>query len=320
MQAVLWMAPFYSGGGYCSEAYTFVSSIYQYITKSPILTETFALFISQHGDSFSQEYFKSLTTNESKLMQKLDINYNFQKYKQMKFNHSIAICHSEPGAWSVPNAYYETVQCPPNGYDVKIGRTMFETNRLPDGWINRLNTMDEVWVPTLFSYDIFMNEGVKQEKLRIIPEPVDTDFYSPKIIENILQLHHQHKFKHSGLQELINIRKEFKNSAVFYLFVGKWEIRKGLKILLRAYFKEFYNNTNNNNSINNTASSIVDDTQSNVLSAIMSNIHILTNIKQKYLPYLYSLVNVLVIPSHGEGWGRPHVEAMACGMYFNDYY
>jgi glycosyltransferase involved in cell wall biosynthesis len=30
------------------------------------------------------------------------------------------------------------------------------------------------------------------------------------------------------------------------------------------------------------------------------------------MPKLYTMANVLVIPSHGEGWGRPHVEAMSC--------
>jgi hypothetical protein len=28
------------------------------------------------------------------------------------------------------------------------------------------------------------------------------------------------------------------------------------------------------------------------------------------LPFLYSSADVVVIPSRGEGWGRPHVEAM----------
>mmetsp|Transcript_68639 Transcript_68639/g.134834 ORF Transcript_68639/g.134834 Transcript_68639/m.134834 type:complete len:146 (-) Transcript_68639:87-524(-) len=32
------------------------------------------------------------------------------------------------------------------------------------------------------------------------------------------------------------------------------------------------------------------------------------------MPYLYSLATALVIPSHGEGWGRPHMEAMSCGV------
>lgn len=41
--------------------------------------------------------------------------------------------------------------------------------------------------------------------------------------------------------------------------------------------------------------------------------HVLTGLPQEAMPYLYSLADALVIPSHGEGFGRPHVEAMACG-------
>ena len=40
---------------------------------------------------------------------------------------------------------------------------------------------------------------------------------------------------------------------------------------------------------------------------------VLTGLPQTLLPSLYSLADVLAIPSHGEGWGRPHVEAMSCG-------
>ena len=32
-----------------------------------------------------------------------------------------------------------------------IGRTMFETDRIPSGWAERLNVMDEVWVPSAFN-------------------------------------------------------------------------------------------------------------------------------------------------------------------------
>lgn len=28
-----------------------------------------------------------------------------------------------------------------------VGRTMFETDRIPKGWAKRLNGMDEIWVP-----------------------------------------------------------------------------------------------------------------------------------------------------------------------------
>ena len=40
---------------------------------------------------------------------------------------------------------------------------------------------------------------------------------------------------------------------------------------------------------------------------------LLTDLSQNSMPPLYSLSSALVIPSKGEGWGRPHMEAMSCG-------
>lgn len=62
---------------------------------------------------------------------------------------------------------------------------MFETDRLPNGWVKKLNKMDEIWIPTQFHYDIFKKYGVKEKKLRIIPEGIDTDQYNPDIIKPI---------------------------------------------------------------------------------------------------------------------------------------
>ena len=110
----------------------------------------------------------------------------------------IAICHSEPGAWDPP--LYQTSKCPPDNAKIRIGRTMFETDRTPKGWVERLNKMDEIWVPTKqvfwsckwhtqrsnpihvsrFMYDIFHRDGVLPQKLRIVPEPVDVDFFNPE--------------------------------------------------------------------------------------------------------------------------------------------
>src|SRR5205823_2830052 len=46
---------------------------------------------------------------------------------------AIAICHSEPGAWALPEPAYQTSRCPPAEATIRIGRTMFETDRLPRG-------------------------------------------------------------------------------------------------------------------------------------------------------------------------------------------
>ncbi len=52
---------------------------------------------------------------------------------------------------------------------------MFETDRLPAGWMERLNAMDEVWVPTQFHARVFESGGVQASKLRVLPEPVDVE-------------------------------------------------------------------------------------------------------------------------------------------------
>ena len=33
----------------------------------------------------------------------------------------------------------------------RVGRTMFESDRIPDGWASQCNAMDEVWVPSEFN-------------------------------------------------------------------------------------------------------------------------------------------------------------------------
>jgi glycosyltransferase involved in cell wall biosynthesis len=56
-----------------------------------------------------------------------------------------------------------------------IGRTMFETDRLPNGWLPRLLLMDEVWVPSAFHVDIFVQSGVPREKIFVLPEALDAE-------------------------------------------------------------------------------------------------------------------------------------------------
>lgn len=43
--------------------------------------------------------------------------------------------------------------------------------------------------------------------------------------------------------------------------------------------------------------------------------HVITrHLSQQELRGLYAAADAFVLPSRGEGWGRPHVEAMAMGL------
>jgi glycosyltransferase involved in cell wall biosynthesis len=145
----------------------------------------------------------------------------------------VEVCHSEPGAWSVPKPRYKTERpCPwsappltndvdekgaaqvaeylalevchhpsetdekfftlmkdrllslavsnarsddpaylgPSGSEghgstVTVGRTMFETDRVPLGWIPRLASMDEIWVPTEFMRDVILRTKARHDEL-----------------------------------------------------------------------------------------------------------------------------------------------------------
>lgn len=119
---VRWMAPFTSGGGYCSEAMAFAQGFRQlgrgYFSGEP------------HGDSTNFEYLNGLPGLDKALL-------NEVLGRTGTGAPVIAVCHSEPGAWHLPPAHpqrYSTSVCPPPYATYKVGRTMFESDRLPDGW------------------------------------------------------------------------------------------------------------------------------------------------------------------------------------------
>jgi hypothetical protein len=74
-----------SGGGYCSEAISFVMGLSQ--------RKELTLQISQHGDSFSWSFSSGLTENVIDTLSSLMVPY-FRRYS---FRNHIVICHSEPG-------------------------------------------------------------------------------------------------------------------------------------------------------------------------------------------------------------------------------
>lgn len=103
----------------------------------------------------------------------------------------------------------------------------------------------QVWVPTSFHRDIFISSGVDASKVVVIPEPVDTDFFSPE---------HAAKLDAEVAAASIAAGDSPPRSTLFvyphesaassprpfrFLSIFKFEERKGWQILLEAFLREF---------------------------------------------------------------------------------
>ena len=186
---------------------------------------------------------------------------------------------------------------------VNIGRTMFETDRIPAAWVKTCNEMDETWVPTHFNIETFTRAGVRREKLFVIPGGVDPEIYSP----NAAPLGWPDKKGYN------------------FLSIFEWNARKGWDVLLKAYFTEFSRKddvalllkVNITFTTEGTAKrQIFDLTRSLGLNMEnMPDVHlIINNYTSAQMAALYASCDAFVMPSRGEGWGRPYMEAMAAGL------
>lgn len=74
---------------------------------------------------------------------------------------------------------------PPTGWNLdfygryRVGRTAFGTDRIPDGWAERCNAMDELWLPSEFHRETFTACGVEGRKIRVVAPGVDAGTFHP---------------------------------------------------------------------------------------------------------------------------------------------
>jgi glycosyltransferase involved in cell wall biosynthesis len=304
VKQILWMYPVISGGGYSSEGTAFVQELSN--------VESFDLAIEHHGDSVDGEHFDSLPTQTRNILVNL-VNKRMRHLmpegmleKGPLFTPDLIICHSEPGAWLPPS--YSTSLCPHeyNSSTITVGRTMFETDRLPDNWALRLNKMDELWAPSQHMKSIFLAGGVTTN-VEVLGEPVDTDFFNPVLYEPLPSIADASRFT--------------------FLSIFKWEERKGWDLLLEAYFdvftkndkvqlviltSEYHSASDVHMKLNHVLDEFVEEHSEKYSSRdSLPIVKLLSRLPQGELPQLYKAADVFVLPSRGEGWGRPHVEAMA---------
>ena len=195
---------------------------------------------------------------------------------------------------------------------------MYETDSVPAQWVARLNKMDEVWVPTHFHIDSFSQSGVDPLKLFVVPEAVDGNVYAPSSSPDDVQHVPWDPARDRSMCD-------FKFS---FLSVFKWESRKGWDVLLEAFFREFRHDecvrlviktqhfyTEFDASIKDFAITYSRKHFQGLDKGPLPELHVIERrLPYDRMPSLYRSADAFVLPSRGEGWGRPVAEAMATGL------
>jgi len=182
--------------------------------------------------------------------------------------------------------------------------TPFETDGVPLAWMLPLRGMDEIWVPSQHNKDAYINAGLKKEKIFVIPHGVDETRYNP------------------SAPKLDYNRGRFNFGSVF-----DWTERKNPVALLRAYFNAFDKGEDVTLTIRTFWRFPIEKTREYIKGAV-------EEIKAGYkgrkefpkilfwfdsmddgiMPNFYRSFDCFVLPTRGEGFGLPFIEAMACGV------
>lgn len=215
--------------------YTTTSDLVK-VTKSEFdINHSGLLYIGQYGTSgyataakgYIAEYvLKGVDISWQPLRfddSKNDPNYYVDALAESALNKKLdktdlTIVHSTPDIWH--NYLTENTRY--------VGYCTWETNKLPTEWVNHINLMPEVWVPSHFNKESFINSGVTS-KIAVVPH-----VWHPQPLYS---------------KEEVNISDSFGNKIpkgkyTFYS-IGELNFRKGIQDLVSVFDKlnDYYPNT-----------------------------------------------------------------------------
>ncbi len=176
----------------------------------------------------------------------------------------------------------------------------WEFSSLPVRFVEIFSQADEIWVPSNFTRNAFVQSGLDFNKVQIIPNGIDPELFQP-----------------NGRVFTLNTKKRLK-----FLYVGGTTFRKGFDILLESYIKTFTAQDDVCLVVKDmgTESFYKGQTAEDKINAIRNTpntpeiIYFKNYFTEEEMASLYRACDVFVAPYRGEGFSLPTLEAMACGL------
>ena len=183
-----------------------------------------------------------------------------------------------------------------------IGHSVFETESLPPQWVDKIVSMDEIWVASEFNRKSFMRAGVPAFMIKKLHHAIDTRAYRANV----------------GATKLGNAQE------VVFLTVCSSTERRDLGLALRAFFRAFTDKDPVRYVIKlNDKPDTIESFQVALMHAALvcgrknsiplQKVEVIADrFSHEEMIRLYRGCDVYVSVERANGWDMPTMEAMAC--------
>jgi glycosyltransferase involved in cell wall biosynthesis len=174
--------------------------------------------------------------------------------------------------------------------------TSFESTRVPEHIMSTLYPAEQVWVSSTWGKNILVANGIAERKIHVIPQGVDGNLY------------------HAHGRKIWNPSRPYR-----FLMVGKYQQQNSFDEALEAFAQAHGNRPDLELVIKTDYLTNQDENllklRKKISSLGLTNVNILwEELGVEQMADLYRSCDAFVLPTKGESWAPPLMEAAASGM------